>query len=137
MRASIDTIEDIGRRTQQKLQTKEGERQNKIDREKGLSAMAKTHAGDKFWPQDGSPQNKDGSSFHTLKGISSADEKDFGAIKPQIEMGATTFSKDTPGQPLKRTELPEQFRESTITGFKSKLGSQVESQDVPSCFCEK
>ena len=38
---------------------------------------------------------------------------------------------------MKKAELPEKFRETTLTGFKSKLGSQVRSDDVPSCFCEK
>ena len=38
---------------------------------------------------------------------------------------------------MKKAELPHQFRESTVTGFKSKLGSQIKSDDVPSCFCEK
>lgn len=36
--------------------------------------------------------------------------------------------------PLKKNDLPNKFQQSTLTGFKSKLG---ENSTAPSCFCEK
>ena len=62
--------------------TKEGQRGNRLDAaDKHLSAMAKTHGGDNFWPgPDNQVEADPVSSFHTLKGASSEGEKDFAVI---------------------------------------------------------
>ena len=124
---------EAGRRTQQKLQTKNEDRKKKLEHER-VSAMAKTHAD---WKQnmgdmEGDEDDEDDDdglteSYHTLKRKGSQ-ENDLASP----EIGG--MSKDGPQVTLLKADLPSMFQKSTLTGFKNLKESGT---GVPSCFCEK
>ena len=68
-------------------------------------------------------------SYHTLRnGISGLDRPILEAV-PQLSI--ETVSRVAP---LKKGDLPPDFQNSTLTGFKNVISNQ---SAVPSCFCEK
>ena len=127
-------IENKGRRSQQKLMTKESDRKKHLE-ERHISAMARTQ-GDGDWPLDleaVEDEEDHERSYHTLKRTVSEEEKLIsGDFLVDKQFRGEGFPNN--GQYLKKSGLPEQFRDTTLTGFKSKL---VVKSDAPSCFCAK
>lgn len=98
--------------------------------------MAKTQ-GDANWPNNFEAvedQEENNQSYHTLKHKISQDDDIFMSgeiMSVQLPNVLPVGYKDAT---LLKTDLPHQFRDTTLTGFKSKLGVNSEA---PSCFCEK
>ena len=146
----VKQMEDApGRKTQQKLLPKDIEalKQQQLGNSR-ISAMAKTQD-DGSWPKEfdfedeeehnqgrNHPNNQE--SYHTLKRRPTANDEIDKLYNEESRM------LDAVAQPsvhsiskvgsLKRAELPDTFKNSTLTGFKN---MNTLKSDAPSCFCEK
>ena len=129
-------IDQMGRRTHQKMVTNSGGEDKKELDGRHFTAMAKTYDDGK-WAKDFEVNEDDFSdddkpiagaeSFHTLKRRGSD-----GVAGSQAEV--LDIMPDPGQETLKKAELPEKFRNTTLTGFKNAMGP---TSEAPSCFCEK